>query len=318
MRKILITGCAGFIGSNLTDKLLELGCEVVGIDNFNDYYDPNIKEANIRQALGGGNFRLYRVDILEIDKVRKIFKKEKPDAVIHLAARAGVRPSIDNPKLYSEVNVLGTVNILKLSHDFRIQKFIFGSSSSVYGNSKRLPFSEDDLCEQIISPYGASKRSAEFFVESFHKNLKLKCIILRFFTVYGPRGRVDMAPALFTKAIVEGGRINQFGDGISSRDYTYIDDIVDGIIKAIDANLAFEIINLGNNRPVKLGEFIKSIEKVVGKKAKIYKMPQQTGDVEKTWANISKANKLLGWQPEIPIKEGLQMYYNWLIENMKI
>src|SRR3989344_4433819 len=254
--KVLVTGCAGFIGSNLTDRLLNTGYNVIGVDNFNNFYNPQIKEGNIKGALKSAEFKLYRIDILDFEKVLKIFKKEKPDKVVHLAARAGVRPSIANPKLYAQVNVLGTVNFLKLVVDFNARQFIFGSSSSVYGNSKKQPFMEDDPCENIISPYGASKRAAEFFVESFHKSYGLKSTILRFFTVYGPRGRPDMAPAIFTKAILSGKPVNQFGDGSTSRDYTYIDDIVDGIAKSIENEFYFEIINLGNNHPVKLLEMI--------------------------------------------------------------
>src|SRR3989344_2974565 len=254
MNKILVTGCAGFIGSHLADRLLKEGYEIVGIDNFYDYYDPKIKERNINQAIKSDKFKLYRVDILNESELSQIFNNEKLEKIIHLAARAGVRPSIKNPKLYGEVNVLGTVNILSLAVKYGVEHIIFGSSSSVYGKSTKIPFTEDDSCENIISPYGASKRSAEFFVESFHRLHGLKCTILRFFTVYGPRGRPDMAPAIFTKAILENKSIKQFGNGLSSRDYTYIDDIVDGIIKSIENEFYFEIINLGNNHPVKLLE----------------------------------------------------------------
>lgn len=312
MTNILVTGAAGFIGSNLTDKLLSKDYKVVGIDNFNDYYDPKVKENNLQAASKNKNLKLYREDVLNFEKIKKIFEKEDPQKIVHLAARAGVRPSIKNPELYTEVNVLGTVNLLKLSVDFKIQQFIFGSSSSVYGNSKRLPFSEDDPCDKIISPYGSSKRAAGFWVESFFRTYGLKTTILRFFTVYGPRGRPDMAPALFTKAILNNQPINQFGDGESSRDYTYIDDIVDGIFKAINSEFDFEIINLGNNHQVKLTDFIKTLEKVTGKKAKIKYLPKQPGDVEKTWANIVKAKKLLGWEPRIDINEGLRRYTEWL------
>ncbi len=308
---ILVTGAAGFIGSTLVDKLLDSGHIVIGIDDFNDYYSPRIKEGNIKKALQNENFKLYREDILNFDEVNKIFKKEKPDIVIHLAARAGVRPSIDNPKLYAEVNVLGTVNLLKLSVDYKIKKFIFGSSSSVYGNSPKIPFDENDNCQNIISPYGASKRAAEFFVESFSHTFGLKSQVLRFFTVYGPKGRVDMAPSLFTKAIIEGKEINQFGNGLSSRDYTYVDDIVGGIVKTIEKDLSFEIINLGNNHPVTLAEFILAIEKGSGKKAKINKMPLQAGDVLITWADITKAKKLLGWKPKILLLFGLENFIRW-------
>ena len=255
MIKILVTGCAGFIGSHVTDRLLKEGFDIVGVDNFNDYYDPKVKERNLQEAARSRHFNLYREDILNFEAIENIFKKEKPQKVIHLAARAGVRASIDNPLLYAKVNVSGTVDLLKLSVDFGIKQFIFGSSSSVYGNSKRLPFSENDQCDQIISPYGASKRAAEFWVESFHKTYGLKSTVLRFFTVYGPRGRPDMAPALFTKAILKEEIIKQFGDGTSSRDYTYIDDIIDGIMKSLNKNLDFKIINLGNNNPVSLSGF---------------------------------------------------------------
>ena len=313
--RILITGCAGFIGSHLTDRLLKDGYEVIGIDNFNDYYDPRVKKRNLDQAKKSKHFKLYREDILNFEAMKKIFKNAQPEKVVHLAARAGVRPSIADPLLYSQMNVLGTVNLLKLSVDSKVQQFIFGSSSSVYGNSKKIPFREDDLCDKIISPYGSSKRAAEFWVESFYKTYGLKSIILRLFTVYGPRGRPDMAPALFTKAILEGKPIYQFGDGSSSRDYTYIDDIVDGLARALDTDLDFEIINLGNNHPVTLSDFIKTISNTIGGKAQIKHLPRQPGDVEKTWANIEKAQKKLSWKPEIDINNGLRSYTKWLKEN---
>lgn len=310
--KILVTGCAGFIGSNLCDKLIDLGYNVVGIDNFNDFYDPKIKEANLESAISLKSFRLYRTNILDFDKVFNIFKKERPDFVIHLAARAGVRPSIENPKLYAEVNVLGTLNLLKLAVDFKVNKFIFGSSSSVYGNSKRIPFLENDPCAFIISPYGASKRKAEYWVESFNHSFGLSSVILRFFTVYGPRGRVDMAPSLFANAILNDKEILQFGDGLTSRDYTYILDIVEGIVKSLNCPNSFEIINLGNNNPITLIEFIKEMESGIGKKAKVKIMPKQAGDVEKTWANIVKAREILNWQPKTKLREGLRSYIKWL------
>jgi len=304
--KILVTGCAGFIGSHLTDRLLEEGFDVVGVDDFNDYYDPKIKEQNLQSAKKNRQFKLCRKDVLDFTSLEEIFKKEKPAKVVHLAARAGVRASIENPLLYAKVNVAGTVHLLKLSVDFGIKQFIFGSSSSIYGNTKRIPFSEDDICDSVISPYGASKRSAEFFVESFWKNYHLKSIILRFFTVYGPRGRPDMAPALFTKAILNNEELTQFGNGSSSRDYTYVDDIVNGIIKTLEQDLDFEIINLGNNNSIALRDLIKAIEKVMGKKAKINEVPMQQGDVEKTWANINKAKYILGWQPGVKFVDGMK------------
>jgi len=310
--KILVTGVAGFVGSHLVDRLLAKGYQVVGVDNFNDYYDPKIKEENLKEALKSAEFKLYRINILDFEKVLKIFKKEKPDKVLHLAARAGIRPSIMNPLLYGQVNVLGTVNLLKIAVESKIEQFIFGSSSSVYGESKQLPFTEDNPCENIISPYGASKRSAEFSIETFYRNFGLKSVILRFFTVYGPRGRPDMAPALFANAILRGKTINQFGNGSTSRDYTYIDDITEGIIKSLASKSDFEIINLGNNHPVTLSEFIATLEKIIGKRAKVVILPKQSGDVEITWADTSKAKKLLGWQAETSLKLGLEKYKQWL------
>jgi len=312
MKVILITGAAGFIGSHLADRLLSEGYHVVGIDNFNDFYDPKIKERNIEEVKKNKDFKLFRQDVLNFEDLKRIFLKEKPQKVVHLAARAGVRPSIVNPFLYTKVNILGTVNLLKLSVDYKVKQFIFGSSSSVYGNSKKHPFTEDDPCDAIISPYGASKKAAEFWVESFWRTYGLKSIVLRFFTVYGPRGRPDMAPALFTRAILEGRSIDQFGNGSSSRDYTYIDDIIEGVLKVLNRDLEFEIFNLGNNHPITLSDFISTIEQVMGKKAKIQKMPKQPGDVEKTWANIVKAKKLLDWQPKTQIKSGLEIYIQWL------
>ena len=310
--KILVTGVAGFVGSHLVDRLLAKGYQVVGVDNFNDYYDPKIKEENLKEALKSAEFKLYRINILDFEKVLKIFKKEKPDKVLHLAARAGIRPSIMNPLLYGQVNVLGTVNLLKIAVESKIEQFIFGSSSSVYGESKQLPFTEDNPCENIISPYGASKRSAEFSIETFYRNFGLKSVILRFFTVYGPRGRPDMAPALFANAILRGKTINQFGNGSTSRDYTYIDDITEGIIKSLASKSDFEIINLGNNHPVTLSEFIATLEKIIGKRAKVVILPKQSGDVQITWADINKAKKILDWQPKTQIKSGLGKYIQWL------
>lgn len=308
MDKILVTGCAGFIGSHLTDKLLEQKYDVIGVDNFNDYYDPKIKEKNLENAKKFRNFNLFKEDILNLNKLVEIFKKERPTKIVHLAAVAGIRPSIKNPDLYTQVNVLGTVNLLKLAVNFKIKQFIFGSSSSVYGNSSRLPFSEDDPCTEIISPYGSSKRSAEFFVESFYKSHSLKSVILRFFTVYGPRGRPDMAPAIFTKAILEGEIIRQFGNGLTIRDYTYIDDIINGIMKTLKVNFDLEIINLGNNHQITLIQLIRTLENLTRRKAKIKILPQQTGEVDITWANIEIAKKLLRWQPKTQINVGLNTY----------
>ncbi len=309
--KILVTGCAGFIGSNLCDKLLGLGHEVCGIDNFNDYYDPKIKERNIGEASSHEKFKLYREDILNSKSIHTIFVNEKPEKVVHLAARAGVRPSIVDPELYAKVNVEGTVNILDSAAFAGVGQLIFASSSSVYGESNNVPFTEDDLCGNIISPYGSSKRAAEFFVESFHHNFGLKSTIIRFFTVYGRRGRLDMAPALFTKAILSGKPVFQFGNGDSMRDYTYVDDICEGIVASLEHVFDLETINLGNDSPVKLTDFISTIEVLAGKKARITKEEAKSGDVSKTWASVKKAKELLGWEPKTKIEEGMGEYIRW-------
>ena len=318
MARILVTGAAGFIGSSLTDRLLADGFSVIGIDNFNNYYNSKIKEANLKNALKSKNFKLYKEDILDNEAISKIFKNEKPDKIAHLAARAGVRPSIKNPLLYAQVNVLGTVNLLKLAVETNVDQFIFGSSSSVYGQSRRLPFTEDDPCDAIISPYGSSKRSAEFFVESFNRTHGLRSTILRLFTVYGPRGRPDMSPALFTNAIINDKIINQFGDGLSSSDYTYVDDIIDGIVTTLDKGFDFEIINLGNNNPVILKKFIATLENVTGKKAAVKIFPLQEGDVLKTWASTAKARRILDWSPKVNIEEGLRRYVTWYRKTHKL
>jgi len=309
---VLVTGCAGFIGSNLVDRLLKDKLRVIGIDNFNDYYDPNLKERNLARALKNKSFTLSRGDILDLDFLEKVFKKYKPEFVIHLAARAGVRPSIDFPLLYAEVNKTGTLNVLEMSRKYKVKKLVFASSSSVYGKTKRIPFVEEDLCDSIISPYGASKKAGELFVESFYKNFGLKSVILRLFTVYGPRGRVDMAPALFSRSIIRGEPILQFGDGLTYRDYTFVDDIISGIVKSMHIRNRFVTINLGNGSPVSLQDFIKVIEEIVGKKAVIKKSPMPAGDVTKTWANIDRAKKLLDWKPKTNTREGLKKYIRWL------
>ncbi len=312
--KILVTGCAGFIGSMLCERLVREGYEVAGIDNFNDYYDPKLKRQNVSSLVSSNRFNLYAEDILNIKRVSEIFTKENPQKIVHLAARVGVRPSIANPYSYGEVNIIGTVNLLKIASKNRVHQFIFASSSSVYGDSYIIPFREDDPCRKIISPYGASKRAAEHFVESFYRSYGLKSVMLRFFTVYGPKGRPDMAPAIFTKAILNGQEITQYGDGSSSRDYTYIDDIVEGILRVIDNNFDCETINLGNNAPINLKDFIKTIEVVTGKEARVRKVPKQSGEVSRTWANIDKAKKLLGWTPKTGIRIGIKNYLSWLME----
>lgn len=312
MSYVLVTGCAGFIGSNLCERLLHDGKSVIGVDNFNDYYDPKIKENNISNISKNKNFKLYKVDILNKTALYKVFENNKIDSIVHLAARAGVRPSIENPYLYAQTNVLGTVNLLELAVKFKVKKFVFGSSSSVYGNSKELPFDEDNLCQEIASPYGASKRAAEFFVESFYRTYGLSAVVLRFFTVYGPKGRPDMAPAIFTRLIMKGESIKVFGDDKSERDYTYVSDIVSGINSSLSSDISFETINIGCSDPIKLNELIKIIESKTGRSASILRLDQQPGDVVKTWASTKKAKRLLNWSPTVTIKSGIANYIKWL------
>ena len=314
MKKFLVTGGAGFIGSHVCDSLLENGDSVVCVDNFNDYYDSKIKERNIESCLTNDSFKLYRVDITNISDLTNVFEKELPQVVIHLAARAGVRPSIINPFIYEEVNVKGTLNLLELTKQYKVKNFVFGSSSSVYGINEKIPFSEDDPVNNPISPYAATKRSAELLCSTYHHLYDMDISCLRFFTVYGPRGRPDMAPYKFTKLIVDGEEIKRFGDGSSKRDYTYVSDIVDGILAATDLK-GFEIINLGNNNPVELNYFISVIEDLVGKKAKIKELPIQPGDVNITYADISKAKSLFGYNPKTSIGDGMAKFWHWYKEN---
>jgi len=309
-----VTGNAGFIGSNLTERLLKLGYKVVGIDNFNDYYSPKRKEKNIEEFKNNPNFTQERADILDKEKLELILSQTKPEIIIHLAARAGVRLSLLNPELYWQVNVQGTKNLLARARKHKIKQFIFASSSSVYGNQTKIPFSETDKLVKPLSPYAETKLEAEALCQQYN----FPVTVLRFFTVYGPKGRPDMAPYLFTKQILEDQTIVRFGDGSTSRDYTYVDDIVEGIIKAINQPLAFEIINLGNNQPVKLNDFIKTIEKITKRKAKIMEKPIHPADVRQTYADITKAKKLLNWQPKTDLETGMRRFIEWYKLNQKV
>ena len=311
--KILITGGAGFIGSNLARKLFERGDEVVLLDNFNDYYDPKLKEDRIKKFLKGIKFKLYRGDIRDEKFLEKLFKKEKIDKIVHLAAMAGVRYSLQNPNLYYEVNVLGTQNMLNFAVKHKIKNFVYASSSSVYGNNKKLPFSEADNVDTPISPYAASKKANELQAHVFSHIYKLPTTGLRFFTVYGPWGRPDMALFGFTKNILEGKTIQVFNRGKMSRNFTYVDDIVSGIITVLDKNLAYDVVNIGGDREEKLTRFIEVIEENVGKKAKRKLMPMQPGDVPSTVADIRKLRKM-GWKPTTQIEQGIKNFIAWYQE----
>ena len=308
---ITVTGCAGFIGSHVTDRLLSMGENVVGIDNFDPFYDSKIKIKNIEHNMDNDNFIFYTADIRDKAYMEKIFKENGVDVIIHLAARAGVRPSIQDPLSYEDVNIKGTINLLEVSRKYGIKNFVFGSSSSVYGVNKKIPFSESDPVDKSISPYAASKKACETFCYTYHYLYGIPIICLRFFTVYGPRQRPEMAIHKFTRLIDQGQEVKMYGDGTSKRDYTYIDDIVEGIIATIDKRTGFEIINLGNSKTVELRYLISLIEKNLGKTANIKKLPDQPGDVPITYADISKAKSLLGYTPMISIEEGIKRFIQW-------
>jgi len=317
---ILLTGCAGFIGSHTTKALLQKGYNVIGVDNLNDYYNPVWKQQNLDQFKDENNFTFNRLDITDQKALEQIFKEQATQGepiqkIVHLAARAGVRASIEQPHLYQKVNVEGTLNLLELARQLEVPHFVFASTSSVYGNQKKIPFSETDPVNEPVSPYAATKKAAEMLCYTYSHLHNLQVTCLRFFTVYGPAGRPDMAPYLFTKAMLSDQPINKFGDGTTERDYTYIDDIVAGVVAAVEKPFRFEVINLGNNTPVSLNEFITTLEEITGKKAKINQMGMQPGDVDKTYADIAKARKLLGYKPETSIKGGLEKFVEWYREN---
>lgn len=314
---ILVTGGAGFIGSSLTDRLLENNLKIFCLDNFNDFYNPLIKENNIRHNLENKNFNLIRGDILDKNKLDEIFSSNNIHMVIHLAAMAGVRPSIENPLLYEKVNIEGTINLLECMKIHNVKKMLFASSSSVYGGNKKVPFSETDGVDKPVSPYAATKKAGELLCYNYHHLYGIAIYCLRFFTVYGPRQRPEMAIHKFTRQIYSGQKITVFGDGSTSRDYTYIDDIVNGIINCIDRVNSYEIINLGNSNPTKLIELVKLIQNISGRKSGITKEEMKPGDVFTTFADIKKAKKIIAFKPETSIEDGLQKFISWYEENLK-
>jgi len=310
---ILVTGGAGFIGSHLMDRLVEQGREVVCLDDFNDHYDPRLKRRNIEGLVRAGRIRLYEGDIRDTALCGRILEKEGVDTVVHVAARAGVRDSLERPMLYQDVNCGGTQNLLELSRRNGVKKFVFASSSSVYGGNTKVPFSEDDHVGQPVSPYAATKRACELFCHAYHHLYGIPMVCLRFFTVYGPRGRPEMAISKFTRLIHAGEPVPMFGDGTSSRDYTFYSDIIQGVVAAIDADLEFEIINLGESKVIALRDMIALIEKALARKARIEQLPEQPGDVPMTHADISKARRLLGYNPSFPIEKGIPIYVDWYL-----
>lgn len=319
MTTYFITGGAGFIGSTLSEKLLNEGNKVIIIDNFCDFYNPKIKEKNVENLSKNENFKLYREDIRNRDAIKNIFDENNIDVVIHLAAMAGVRPSIENPILYQEVNCMGTQNILEEMKLHNIKNGVFASSSSVYGNCKEVPFREDMIVDYAISPYAATKKANEVMAHVYHKLYNINVIMLRFFTVYGPKQRPDLAINKFTRLMLNNEEIPMFGDGTTSRDYTYIDDIVNGIIKSCEYVLnnenVYEILNLGNSSPITLKEMIKVIADTLKINPRIKQLPMQQGDVDRTYADISKAKKLIGYEAKTSFKKGIENFIIWYKEN---
>lgn len=311
--KYLVTGGAGFIGSTLVDELLFSNAEVICIDNFDDFYAEEIKYKNLQIASDYTNFRCLKMNLCDLESLDNLFRSQRFDAVFHLAARAGVRPSITYPRLYYENNVLGTLNLLEMMIKYSVKKMIFSSSSSVYGNNKKIPFEETDNVDNPISPYAATKKSCELLCYHYHYLYNLDIICARLFTVYGPRQRPDLAINKFTEFLLNDEEIQVFGDGSMKRDYTYINDIVNGLLKANSTLSGFEIINLGNSEPISILELIKMLEEITGKNAKLKFLPKPPGDVDITYADITKARKILGYNPVKKIEEGLSEFVKWKI-----
>ena len=314
--RILVTGGAGFIGSHLVDKLLAAGHDVAILDDFNDFYDPQIKRDNVSAV--SKDIVIHHVDLRDSATVRNVFHREKFEAIAHLAARAGVRPSIEHPQLYYDTNVTGTFHLLDAARVTGVERFIFASSSSVYGISKTVPFSEDQHLTQTLSPYAATKIAGEFLCSTYSHLYQMRVVALRYFTVYGPRQRPDLAIHQFARRIYGGQPIDQFGDGTTRRDYTYIDDIIQGTMAALayDGPL-FDIFNLGESDTIQLKDLIAAIENALEKKAKINRLPEQPGDMPLTCADISKAKKLLGYNPATRLSDGLPRFINWFLARSK-
>ena len=311
--KVLVTGAAGFIGSHLVESLLADGHAVVGLDNFDPFYDRRAKEANLGPVRARKAFAFVEADIRDFEALAGFFRGHGSfDAVVHLAAKAGVRPSIAEPRVYAEVNIAGTLNVLDLAaRADPAPRFIFGSSSSVYGNNPKVPFSEADSVDHPISPYAATKKAGELLSYTYHHLYGLPLWCLRFFTVYGPRQRPDLAIHKFTRRILAGDPIERYGDGTSCRDYTYIDDIVFGVRRAIERCQGYEIINLGSKHPVTLNEVIDVVARACGREPAVKVLPVQPGDVERTFADVAKAERLLGYQPRMPFQEGVRRFVEW-------
>ena len=312
--KILITGCAGLIGWKVSEKLLQKGYEIVGIDNLNDYYDPRLKEYRLKQLRRYENFKFHKVDIENFEALRIIFDENKFDAVINEAARAGVRYSIENPFVYFSTNVQGTLNLLELMKEYGVKNFILASTSSLYAGQP-MPFKETLPVNNPISPYAASKKSAEVLSYTYHHLYGINVTILRYFTVYGPAGRPDMAVFNFIYKTLKGIPIELYGDGTQKRDFTYVDDVAEATVRALELKKGYEIINVGNNKPRAIKELIELIEKYTGKEVKINYKEFHKADLKETWADIQKAKKLLKWEPKTSLEEGVKKTVEWFKKN---
>jgi len=307
---VLVTGGAGFIGSHLVEALLAWGREVVVLDDFDDFYDPAIKHRNLAR-LRDARLQVVEGDIRDARLVERLFAERGFASVIHLAARAGVRPSIEQAPLYTSVNLDGTTCLLEAARRHGVERFVFGSSSSVYGNNPKVPFAEDDPVERPVSPYAATKRAGELLCATYHHLYGLHVACLRFFTVYGPRQRPEMAIHTFTRLLAGGGEVEQYGDGSSARDYTYVSDIVDGILRAWERCRGYRIYNLGGSRTVTLQELVRKIADRLGVPPRVRVLPAQPGDVERTWADVSRAREELGWEPTVDLDSGLDLFVEW-------
>lgn len=311
---ILVTGGAGFIGSHLVERLLTEGHRVICLDNFDPFYDPALKHRNLSQALRDSRFRLVAGDLRDEGLIGKLFQEEKIEFVAHLAARAGVRPSVQDPALYADVNICGTIRLLEACRKNGVRRFVFASSSSVYGNNSRVPFSEEDPVNSPISPYAATKKAGELLGHTYHHLYGLDVACLRYFTVYGPRQRPEMAIHHFARSIHEGRKISIFGDGNSLRDYTYIDDAIEGTLGALSREHGYEIYNIGESQTIRLSQLIQALEEQIGKKALVEHLPEQPGDVKHTYADIRKAREHLGYSPKTDIREGLARFVRWYLQ----
>lgn len=315
--RILVTGAGGFIGSHLCEKLLSQQHDVTALDNFDPFYERSTKCNNIAACLQQQRFRLIEADIRDADSVQSVLEQDRIECIVHLAAKAGVRPSIEDPLGYQDVNITGTMVLLEAARQHNIEKFIFASSSSVYGNNEKVPFVETDNVDFPISPYAATKKAGELLCHTYHHLFGMHITCLRFFTVYGPRQRPDLAIHKFARLIRDDQPIPVFGDGSMMRDFTYIDDILQGVLASIDKCSGYEIYNLGESSPVRLDNLINEIEKALGKKARINRLPEQPGDVRQTYADVTKAREKLGYQPTTQIQTGLTKFAQWFDQQTK-